>query len=130
MASALYDSYKQDLLEGSIDIPTDDIKIVLVDTGTYTFSASDDFHDDLSGIVATSGNLTGKTVTGGVFDAADITLSSVSGATVEAIVIYKDTGSSATSPLIAYIDGLSVTPDGGDITVQWDSGANKIFSLG
>jgi hypothetical protein len=47
-------------------------------------------------------------------------------------VIYKDTGTAATSPLIAYIDtatGLPVTPNGGDITVTWDNGSNKIFKL-
>ena len=34
--------------------------------------------------------------------------------------------------LIAYIDtatGLDVTPNGSDITITWDSGASKIFSL-
>jgi len=39
---------------------------------------------------------------------------------------------STESPLIAYIDtatGLAVTPNGGDITIAWDSGANKIFKL-
>ncbi len=34
--------------------------------------------------------------------------------------------------LIAYIDtatGMPVTPNGGDITIAWDNGANKIFKL-
>lgn len=82
--------------------------------------------------IATSGNLASKTVTGGVADAADVTFSAVTGATVEAVVIYKDTGSAATSPLISYADdytSLPVTPNGGDITVTWDNGANKIFKL-
>ena len=50
----------------------------------------------------------------------------------EALLIYKDTGTEATSPLIAYIDtatGLPVTPNGGNITVTWDNGTNKIFKL-
>jgi len=67
-----------------------------------------------------------------VADAADVILSSVTGDTCEAIVIYKHTGTESTSRLIAYIDtatGLPVTPNGGDITIQWDSGANKIFKL-
>lgn len=127
MASAPYTSYLVNLLEADIDLATDNIKIVLVDIGTYTYSAAHNFHDDLSGIVATSGNLASKTTTGGVFDAADILISAVSGNTVEAIVIYKDTGSSATSPLIYYIDGLTLTPDGSDVTVQWD--AAGIFDI-
>jgi hypothetical protein len=56
----------------------------------------------------------------------------VSGASVEAIAIYQDTGNEATSRLIAYIDtatGLPVTPNGGDINLNWDTGVNKIFKL-
>ena len=57
---------------------------------------------------------------------------SVTGASIEAIVLYKDTGTDSTSPLIAFIDtatGLPITPNGGDIIVTWDNGANKIFKL-
>ncbi len=67
-----------------------------------------------------------------LFDAADVVFSAVTGDPSEALVIYKDTGDAATSPLIAYIDtaaGLPVTPSGTDITVTWDSGVNKIFKL-
>ncbi len=68
----------------------------------------------------------------GAADGADVTFTSVSGPTIEAIVIYRDTGTEATSPLIAYIDtatGLPITPNGGDIIVTWDNGANKIFKV-
>ena len=136
MANALYDLGRQAFLEGEIDWADDDIKVLLVDTGDYSVNlATDQFHSDVTGagIVATSANLGTKTVTNGVADAADVTFSSVSGDQCEALVIYKDSGVSGTSPLIAYIDtasaGLPVTPDGGDITIQWDSGANKIFKL-
>jgi len=133
MANALYDLGREGFLDGSIDWDTDNIKAVLVDTGTYTVNlVTDKFHSDLSGIVDTSSNLGSKTVTLGVADAADVTYTAVSGATVEAVVVYQDTGTSGTSRLIAYIDtgtGLPVTPNGGDITVTWDNGANKIFKL-
>lgn len=133
MANALYDLGREKFLTGDIAWDTDDIKVALVDTGTYTVNlATHEFHSDLSGIVATSGNLASKTTTAGVADAADVTLSSVSGNQSEALVIFKDTGVSGTSPLIAYIDtatGLPVTPNGADITITWDSGANKIFKL-
>src|SRR5438094_347328 len=68
--------------------------------------------------VATSGNLASKTSTAGVFNAANVTFTAVSGAACGALVLYKDTGAAGTSPLIAYIDtatGLPVTPNGGDI---------------
>ncbi len=135
MASAMYDKGREGFLDGSIDWDTDNIKAVLVDNGAYTVNlATHDFLDDIAGgaRIATSGNLASKTVAAGVADAADVTFTAVTGTTVESIVLYKDTGSSATSRLIAYIDtgtGLPVTPNGGDITVQWDNGANKIFKL-
>ncbi len=135
MADALYGLGRQKILEGSINMLTDDIKTVLVDTATYSVSIDvDEFLDDIGAgeRVATSGNMSSKTSTLGVFDAADITFSSVTGDVSEALVIYKDTGVASTSPLLAYIDGatgLPVTPNGGDITITWDSGANKVFKL-
>lgn len=76
--------------------------------------------------------LTAKSTTGGAADGADVTFTSVSGPSIEAIVIYVDTGTEATSPLVAFIDtatGLPITPNGGDIIVTWDNGVNKIFKV-
>ena len=135
MANALYDLGREAFLDGDISWGTDTIKVILVDTGTYTVDlAAHDHLDDIpaGARVATSDALASKTVASGVADAADITLSTVSGNTVEAVVIYQDTGVESTSKLIAYIDtatNLPVTPNGGDITIQWDNGANKIFKL-
>jgi hypothetical protein len=133
VASSLYTPFKKLLLDGDIDLLVDNIKVVLVDAADYTFSAAHDFLDDVAAgaRVATSGNLASKTTTGGAFDAADVTFSAVTGDVSEALIIYKDTGVAATSPLIAYIDtatGLPVTPNGGDIVVTWH--ASGIFSLG
>lgn len=135
MANALYDKGREAFLTGGISWSADSIKAVLVDTGAYTPNVAT--HQFLSDIaagarVATSANLGSKTVAAGVADAADSLFTAVSGPSVEAVVLYKDTGTAGTSPLIAYIDtasGLPVTPNGGDITVVWDNGANKIFKL-
>lgn len=135
MANALYDKGRQKFLEGDIAWLTDNIKLVFVDSADYTIDlATHDFLNDIpvAGRVATSGNFAGKTSTDGVADASDVTVSSVSGDPFELIVIYKDSGASTTSPLIAAIDtatGLPLTPNGGDVTVAWDNGANKIFKL-
>ncbi len=134
MASVLYPKAKEAFLSGSINLSSDTIKAVLIDSGTEAYNSADQFLSDITGggIIGTAQTLASKTVTNGVFDAADITFTSVTGASAEAILIYKDTGSSATSPLIAWIDtgtGLPVTPNGGNITVAWDNGANKIFAL-
>lgn len=135
MANALYGLGREKFLTGAIDWSSDTIKCYLIDAADYSVSIdTDEFADDIATAakVATSGAFGTKTTTLGVADAADITFSAVSGDVSEALVIWKDTGSQATSPLIAYIDSatnLPVTPNGGDITVAWDSGANKIFKL-
>ena len=135
MANALYDSGREGFLDGSIDWDTDNINCHLVDEADDTIDlGSDSVWSDRAGAanVAESGNFSSKTVTAGVADAADVTFSSVTGDECESIDIKQDTGSDATSRLIANIDtatGLPVTPNGGDITVTWDSGANKIFKL-
>lgn len=133
MANALYPKWKEALLQGSSDSTLNGtVKAALIDTGTYTYNAAHDFLNDISGIIAAGVTLTSKTFTDGYFDAADTTWPSVSGATCEAIILYIDTGSSATSRLVAYIDtgvtGLPVTPNGGNITAQWN--ASGIFRIG
>ena len=55
-----------------------------------------------------------------------------SGAVVSAFVIYKKVSTEANSLLIAFFDtatAMPVTGNGGDITIIWDTGANKIFKL-
>jgi len=133
MANALYGKGRDKFLNGSINWGSDTIKAALVDTGVYTVQIdTHEFLSDLSGVVGTAISLNSKSSALGVADAADTTFSSVSGNTVEAIVLYKDTKNPTTNPLIAYIDtatGLPFTPNGGDVTVAWDNGANKIFKL-
>lgn len=134
MANALYTKGRQAFLEGSIAWLSDNIKALLVSAGYTPAISTDQYHAIIGGgnIVATSGNFASKTSTGGTADAADLTFTAVSGSQVLYLVIYKDTGVSATSPLIMLIDtatNLPVTPNGGDITVQWDSGTNRIFTL-
>lgn len=137
MANALYTTFKNNLLTQAatqVDFDADDIRAILVDNGAYTVNlGTHDFLDDVPGgaRIATAA-LAGESVTTNVFDANDVTFSAVSGASIESIVIYKHTGTESTSRLIAYIDtatNLPVTPNGGDITVAWDNGANKIFAL-
>lgn len=135
MANVLYDKGREGFLDGSIDWDTDDIRVVLV-RSSYTFSAAHDFLDDI-----TTGNENGrtaalgsKTVTSGVADAADTSLTATAAAASNALVIFKHTGSDATARLIAYIDtpssGLPFTPSASQtVNIVWDNGANKIFKL-
>lgn len=136
MSNFLYDKARESFLNAQINWTSDTIKAVYVDTALYTPNQST--HQFLSDIAAgarvyISAAFTGKTTTGGVANAAPLTPPGITGASIEALVIFQDTGVATTSRLIAYIDtvasGLPVTPNGGPINTTWDTGANKIFKL-
>lgn len=134
MANALYPKWKEQLLQftANNNLSAGTVKCALVDTGVYTYNSADQFYSSVStAVVGTPQTLGTKTFTSGVFDAADITYTAVTGNSVEALVLYIDTGTAGTSPLVAYIDtsvtGLPVTPNGGDITVTWNG--TGIFAL-
>lgn len=137
MANALYALARQSFLSGNpiIDWDSDTIKCSLVRSSAYTPNLATDQYLGIAvpTRVADSAALAGKTSADGVADANDIVFTAVAaGAAVQYLVIWKDTGVANTSPLIALIDtatGLPVTPNGGDITIQWDAGASKIFKL-
>ena len=133
MANAIYPKYKQALLDASANVDLNDgtVKVALIDTGTYTYSSAHEFYSSVTGVVGTPQEILNTTVTNGVLDGDDVTFTAVTGNTVEALLIYIDTGSAATSRLVAFIDtsvtGLPVTPNGGDITITWN--ASGIFAL-
>jgi len=138
MANALYPTWKAALLQNLADSDLDGsgttgVYAALVDTGTYTYSAAHEFYSSLSGIVGTDQEIGAtKTYAAGVFDGGDVSFPAVTGATAEALVLYrKNAGANTTWRLIAYIDtgvtGLPVTPNGGAINVTWN--ASGIFAL-
>ena len=138
MANSLYAKWKENILKADADYELDSaegatgVYVALVDAGTYTFSSAHQFYSSLSGIVGTDQEILTKTQTNGVFDGDDVTFTAVTGATCEALVLYrKNAGANTTWPLIAYIDtgvtNLPVTPNGGDIVLQWSG--SGIFSL-
>ena len=134
MANALYPKWKEQLLQFTTNnnLSAGTVKVALVDTGTYTYNSANQFYSSVSAAaVGTPQTIGTKTFTNGVFDGADVTFTAGTGSSVEALVLYIDTGSAATSPLVAYIDtsvtGLPVTPNGGDISITWN--ASGIFAL-
>lgn len=132
MASFVFSAYKQALLGGDRAWDTDDMRVILIDLTDDTPTDSDDYLDDIAAParVATSSALQNPSITGGVADADDITFSSVSGDGCDGALIYYHTGTEGTSLLCAWVEfSAPVTPDGTSITIQWDSGANKIFSI-
>lgn len=136
MANALYPKWKEGLLQATTNTAlTGTLKVALVDTGTYTYSAAHQFWSSVTGTQTppTPVALGTKTYTNGVLGAANTTFTAVSNGSVsiEALVFYVDTGTAGTSPLVAYIDtgvtNLPVTPNGGDIVVTWNG--SGIFGL-
>jgi hypothetical protein len=135
MANTLYDKARERFLKAQLNWLSDTVKCILVDTGAYTpnFSTHEFLSDIPSGarIGSTAGiALTNQAVVAGAADADDVTFSSVTGASIEALVLFKFGTTDADSPLICYIDtatGLPITPNGGDIIITWDNGANRIF---
>ena len=102
MSNALYAKGKQKMLAGQIDFSSHPLKVALVSNAYPQSLASDEFLASVSAYVLnTAKPIVNPTIALGVFDADDVTFAAVSaGAVAEGVVIYKDTGSAATSPLI------------------------------
>lgn len=133
MADVIYNSFKKKIMDGSIDLDTDTIKVALV-TSSYTPDQdAHDFFDDITNEVSGTGytaggvSLANKAVTAdntdneGVFDADDASWTT-STITARGAVIYKSTGTASTSPLICYIDfGADKSSSAGTFQITWNS---------
>jgi len=123
----------------AIDFLSDTIKVSL-HTSTYTPAQdTDEFWDaatnEVSGAGYTTGGATLGTKTLGYtagtnvikFDAADTSWAS-STITARYAVIYKDTGTPSTSPLLGYVNfGADVVTSNGTFQITWD--AAGIFTI-
>lgn len=134
MANAIYPAYKDALLTGDsdVDLTTGTIKVSLIDTDVSTYDSTDQFYSNVvAGSIISTSTITNPTVTDGIFDGDDVTFTSVTGNESEVLMIWKDTGTTTTSRLVAWIDtgvtGLPITPSGGNIDVTWN--ASGIFKL-
>ena len=141
MASALYNSFKRDIMNGAIDLDTDTIIVMLV---TVTYSQDIDAHskrsditNEVTGTGYTAGGaaLANKAVTAdntdneGVFDADDLAWTT-STITARGAVLYKARGgASSADELIAYIDfAADKVSTAGTFTIAWN--AEGIINLG
>jgi len=136
MASiTFYNTATKDILDGTIDLDTDTIKVSL-HSSTYTPSVAHDFYDDITNEMASGGGYTtgGETLAStavttvttndAMYDAANVTwASNASGfSTARYAVIYKSTGTDSTSPLLGYIDFVSNQDNvNNDLTIKWNT---------
>jgi hypothetical protein len=129
--SAAYPLFLTSLLQADIPNGLDavNIKGVLV-TAAYDFDETDQYVSDVAAGVrlTASGNLAGKTFSSGAFDAADASIGAAAGGIAEAVIMYYDTGSEATSILISYnVLAATYSCSGADVLVVFH--ASGILNL-
>ena len=146
MASNLYQSGLKLILDGTVDLLTDTIKVVLVNA-SYTPDKDHDFLSDVNtyelsgtgyaGGFAGSGRKTlasktvGKNDSTNVanFDAADSSWTAINAGTAAYAIIGKEVTNDAASPIFACIDlNPDVATNGGDYSIAWD--AAGLFTFG
>ena len=129
MSNSLYDAGRALLLGGSINWASTAIDAYLINTAYYTPNISSDTNiSGVSGsaIVAGPVALSSQSIVGGAASAANVTFSSVTGATASGILLCVH----STGALLLWMDtasGLPITPNGGNIIIVWDTGTNHIF---
>ena len=120
------------VLVGALSFSADVIKVVLLPDG-YVVDPAHEFLADVGTTIGTAQALTTKSISGGVFSADDSNFDALAaGSTVGAALIFKDTGSAATSPLLMCITdvvGLPLATNGSGLALRWSRGAAKIVSL-
>lgn len=147
MANTLTNTARKRFLEGKINWATATLKCTLANNQLAKLDANSvnmATAETLGAIVQPTVRLSNAAATeDGAATADNVTFAKVappgSGqnavGTYNMVVIYEETGAAdawAQCIPIALIDsatGLPITANGGDITVTWDTGANKIFKL-
>jgi hypothetical protein len=134
MADIIYNSFKRDIMNGSLDLDTDTIKVMLV-TSAYTpdqdaHTKRSDITNEVSGTGYTAGGatLTNKVVSvdntdnEGVFDADDVSWAN-STITARGAVLYKSRGGAPSADeLLCYLDfGTDKSSTAGSFSLLWNA---------
>ncbi len=142
MANAVFDAFKQGLLNADYDLNTAAVKVALV--RGYTFNPA---HATLADVVSAGATVNGvsaalanPTIAGGVFDADDTLITTSASAANHYLLIFQassPTGGTDLAPeaqrLIAYFDtgsGLPIQPGNGTVSITWANTANRIVRVG
>ena len=130
--NAFYDLGIKAIADGSIDLLSDDIQVQGVDSSYTPNYSTDQFLSDVTGLVGAAVSLSGKSTTAGRFLASNATIAGYTGNAGKFVLIFKNTGTAGTSPLIALLDtalGLPWSANPSNILLVWDTGTNGIFKL-
>lgn len=142
MSNAEFDTFDEGILQGEINLVTGVIKAAYV--RGYTFNSAHKFVSDITGaggvLNGTSAALGSKSVTGGVFDAADTTVPTTASAVDHGILLFQSSAptggadvAASAQRVIAYYDtgtGLPIQPGTANTPIVWDNGSNKILHVG
>ena len=132
MSNLFFNSAKSAILGDGVNLVNDTIKVLL--TTGYTPVATHVYRTDIGSTEITGTNytaggqalvsrsvVTDNTNNLGYFTASAVTWANTTLSATGAI-IYKDTGVSSTSPIIAYIDfGGTKTTSASDFVIQWSA---------
>ena len=132
MANAIFPNGLEGIADDTISLQGD-VRAMLV-LSTYVYNAANKFVSDLGAVDnGRSVALTTKTFTGGVFNAANTSVTAIAAAASKAIVLYQFNAADTAARLISFQDvgtGLPFTPAAGqNVPVNWSTGVDKIFKL-
>jgi hypothetical protein len=136
MANVVYNISKSGVLNGTVDLDTNDIRILLVKTGS---TAEADIDADTISAIGTLNELTvsgyarqafaNETVTTddtndrGQFTADTVTFSALAtGETIIGAIVYKHVGADSSNVPICFLDLTDTPTNGGDVVVTFPNG--------
>jgi hypothetical protein len=133
MANQVYPKAKEGMLTGDIDVIAGTVKIQMFDSDVY-YDPALEFFDEMPGTaVGAAVTITAKDITDGRFTGAIGSFTPPNGFVVIALVVFIDTGTPATSRLLAYIDTkgdtipITITTNGSAMLLHWN---DPFFSIG
>ena len=129
MASGMYVFGKSQQMRGNIDLINDNISVVAVSSAYTPDLSSHEYQNDIPDAAQIGEvELEGNAIVGSTFFANSATIAEPDAGKVNnAVVVFNNTGNTATSQLIAYLEVTEITTDGTPLVVDWD--AAGIFSL-
>jgi hypothetical protein len=133
MASGWYNSGKRDILDGTIDLVNDTIKVILV-TSSYTPDADHDFANDLTNELSGTGYTGGFNGSGrkslankqfstntssdfAKFFSDNVVWTGINAGSPKYAIFVKEITNDAATRLLFWLDLGTVSTNGGDLTV-------------
>lgn len=139
MASFVYNAAKKGLGDGSIDWDTDSFKVAFLTSSHTPDTDNDVYFSDLDNEVSGGGYTTGgyslannsvsidNTNDRAKYDADDVSATGLT-TTFRYLVVYKNTGTPATSPLVCMVDlGSDYALTNGTMDITWNTAG--VFTL-